>query len=834
MMGTVLARLAQRCCWSLLLLFSLGASAQSGGVVRGTLHDAGTGLPVPFAGVLLYAADSTLVTAAQTTETGTFIISKVPWGTYQLRVSALGYRVVRRAVVLSAGAPEVSVGTLRLPATATQLGSVTVQAQRAVVQDDLDKKVINVAKDLTSVGGTAVNVLQNVPSVSVDQNGTVSLRGTPNVTIYIDGKPTGAAGGGRSVNLEQIPASQIETVEVMTNPSARYDAEGAGGIINIVLKKQKKDGFNGQAAATVGTGDKYNTSVSLNRWQGKANYFGSYDFRQDHLTNHYTTAQISATDDRSTDALLHYDNRAGSLTHALRLGLDYVLSPEQTLTLTAVPRLNRVNTPEEQTGQLATTFRSPGQPNRVETNSVYSRNYTASHSASADFSVDYRRTWAAKKRRELTASAIFTPVNGEQLVEQYQNPDLPTSLRQQQNTSFAIRQGAVQADYVNPIGEKGRMETGLKTTYRSTDGTLDFLRAAADGQLLRLDALSNSYRYTEVIPAAYGQAQNEFGPFTVQAGLRVEYTATVGLLRTTGEKFARSYFNLFPSATVARALAHEQRLQLSYARRINRPDLPILLPFPNYGDPRNYRVGNIRLLPENINALELGHQKNWGEITLTSTAFFRQTNNSIQRFRDVDTAATRRNAQGSVATQNATITRTSYINVGHNRTYGLEVSLNLPLAKWWRVVANGSLYRNELSSMLNNEADNRNLAYSGRLNTTITPVKGFDVQLTSTYRSRQVGPTLGGLEPIYFTDVALKKDVLKDRGTLSLRVSDVFNTQLFEVQAYAPGLDFHIQIKRETRIGFLTFTYRFGSDQAPRRRPRADQPAAPTGIDIGG
>jgi hypothetical protein len=164
----------------------------------------------------------------------------------------------------------------------------------------------------------------------------------------------------------------------------------------------------------------------------------------------------------------------------------------------------------------------------------------------------------------------------------------------------------------------------------------------------------------------------------------------------------------------------------------------------------------------------------------------------------------------------------------------VELSLNLPLAKWWRVAANGPLFRNEVSSMLGTEADNRNIAYTGRLNTTLTPIKTFDVQLTGTYRSRQVGALVGGLEPIYFVEVALKKDVLKDRGSISLRVADVFNTQVLRVQAYSPGLDFNLRIKRETQIGYLTFTYRFGSDQAPRRRTRSDQPQAPTGIDIGG
>ncbi|MCC3156649.1 TonB-dependent receptor [Hymenobacter sp. 15J16-1T3B] len=820
----------------LLLGLPLGAGAQQpAGTVSGSLLDAATGQPVPFANVLLLrAADSAVVTGAATGETGRFVIGPVAAGSYRLRATVLGYRPLRRLLSVSSTEP-LALGALRLTASTTQLGAVTVTGEKAVVQESLDKKVVNVAKDLTSVGGTAVNVLQNVPSVAVDQNGTVSLRGTPNVTIYVDGKPTGAAGGGRSVNLEQIPASQIEAVEVMTNPSARYDAEGGGGIINIILKKPRQDGFNGQAAATAGTGDKYNTSLNLNQRRGPLNYFGSYDFRQDHLRNHYTTRQLSATADRSTLAWLEYRNRVGSQTHALRLGLDYALSPEQTLTVSAAPRRNTVRTPEEQFGALVTTFRPAGQPERTEDTEVYSRNYTRSQATAADFALDYRRTWARHKRRELSGAAIFTPVRGEQQVQQHQHPELPTGLLQQQRTTFAIDQGAAQLDYVHPLGDKRRAEAGLKTTYRGTDGTLDFRQADDQGELRPLERLSSRYRYREVIPAAYAQWQDEPGKLSYQLGLRAEYTRTTGQLRTTGEAFARAYFNLFPSLTLARTLPHEQRLQLGYSRRINRPELPLLLPFPNYSDPRNYRVGNIRLRPETLHVLELGHQKSWGPATLTSTAFFRQTNDAIQRFRTVDTAATRLNEQGAQATQNAAITRTSYANVGHNRSYGLELSLNWPVAKWWRLALNGSGFRNEVSSLLHSEADNRNWAWSGRLNTTVTPLKRLDVQLTGTYRSRQVGALAGSLGPIYFVEAALKKDVLKDRGSISLRVADVFNTQVLRVQAYSPGLDFNLRIKRETRIGYLGFTYRFGgTEPAPRRSRRSEQPAAPTGIDIGG
>ena len=256
----------------------LAVQAQSTGGVTGTLLDGANQQPLPFANVvLLRAQDSTLVTGAATGETGRFRLEKVAAGTYTLRATVLGYQALRRPVTVGASGT-LELGNVVLQPTTTQLQGVTVSGERAAVQDNLDKKVINVEKDLTSVGGTAVNVLQNVPSVAVAADGTVSMRGSSNLTILIDGKPAnGASGVGN--RLEQIPASSIEKVEVVTNPSARYDAAGAGGVINIILKKQKKDGWNGQAAFTAGTRDKYNGSLSLNRRAGKVNYFASADGR---------------------------------------------------------------------------------------------------------------------------------------------------------------------------------------------------------------------------------------------------------------------------------------------------------------------------------------------------------------------------------------------------------------------------------------------------------------------------------------------------------------------------------------------------------------------------
>ncbi|WP_460504194.1 TonB-dependent receptor plug domain-containing protein, partial [Hymenobacter agri] len=250
-----------------------------------------------------------------------------------------GYRPGRRVISLTAGTPSLALGTWKLRTSATQLNDVVVTAERAVVTGGLDKKVIDVSKDLTATGGTAIDALQNVPSVTVDQTGAVSIRGASNVTVFIDGKPTGTT-------LDQIPASSIQSVEVITNPSARYDASGAGGILNIILKKERREGLNGQVSATGGTGDKANASLLLNYRKGKFNLFGQYDYRRDRRRFQGTVDQTTMS--RDSTLRLHQDRSGTNLqnTHALRLGLDYALTPEQTLTLAVQPRLNLTSTDE--------------------------------------------------------------------------------------------------------------------------------------------------------------------------------------------------------------------------------------------------------------------------------------------------------------------------------------------------------------------------------------------------------------------------------------------------------------------------------------------------------
>ena len=795
----------------LLLAGPLAAQAQTIGRIDGQLLDAASQQPLPFAGVLLLrASDSTFVMGTQTLESGAFSLEKVPLGSYLLKASVVGYRAGRRAVALTSAAPELHLGPLRLRTAATKLAEVVVKGERAIVTDNLDKKVIDVTKDLTATGGTAVDVLQNVPSVTVDQSGAVSLRGSTNVRILVDGKPTG-------VTLDQLPASSIQNIEVVTNPSSRYEAEGSAGIINIVLKKERQDGLNGQASATAGTGDKYNTSLSLNYHKDKLNVFGSYDWRDDRRTGFGSVRQRSQT---ATGPVALNQDRTGmfrGVAHAVRLGFDYALTPDQTLTLTVQPRYNAQNNREEITSTQTnlTTGDRPalGNTTRYNTN--------AGTAKQADFSLDYRRIWPEQKGRELTANVVYTPVQSNIGVNSaVAFRDQSTGYQQQQfDTQNDL--ASAQIDYVRPVGEKGRYELGAKSLSRRSDDDYIFTSQPA----LTYNP-SNRFIYHELIQSAYGTYANAAGAFNYQFGLRVEQTNTRGDLTASvpAPGFTRSYFSLFPSAVLAYDVSKEHRVQLSYSRRIQRPSADELNPFPDRSDPLNLRAGNPALRPEFVHSLELGDQHFFGAgSSVSATAFYRLEENTITNIRDPFFF--------DVVT-NSTVTNTTRLNVGQETNYGLEAVASAPVTSIWKVSLNASAFRRIIkgSAPTNVDFNNSNFVYTARLNTTVSPTKGLDLQLSANYRSPVVSAQ-GQRLTQFNADFAAKQSVLKDKGAITLRVADIFNTLQFNFNAAGAGFESTTRNKRESRIAYLGFSYRFGSGSAAPRPKRREEPADERGFE---
>ncbi|GAB3638151.1 TonB-dependent receptor [Hymenobacter arcticus] len=804
----------------MLLALPLASHAQTAPATRatisGTAVDGGTQAePLSFATVLLRraeAGDTSLVASGQTTLAGTFELPQVPAGAYRLRVLALGYQPLLRAVQVPVNQVVVALGSLKLRTASQRLGEVTVTGQKAVVQQELGKTIINVEKDLSSVGGTAVNVLENVPSVAVDASGTVSLRGSSNLTILIDGKPAGTSNGGPGPRLDQIPASQIAQVEVMTNPSAKYDASGAG-VINIITKKNKKEGWNGQAALVLGTREKYSPSLSLSRHHGNATWNLGYDGNDQLYRTSTRNAQTALLDAGTGNRLFTSQEGRGlqhNRNHSLNLGLNYDLTKEQTLSVSVQPHWEH----QTETDNQVLTQQTVGSPTVT---TQYGQQLADVNVTVLETSADYRHTWEAHKGRELTANAGMVNVDADIPVSQLLTGGTqPAGFRQQQQVKAQIYFG--QADYTLPSADgKGKLEAGAKVqTLRNTGSTAMFTPTSLDPntEFERDARRSFDYGFTQVMPAAYATYQRTLAHgWSAQGGLRTEATLLSGNVATaagTSADINRQYISLFPSATVARELGKEpgqSRLQFSYARRLNRPDFMQQLPIQLYQDPRNYRQGNPSLLPEFSHNVELGHQLNLaGGANITSTVFARFTQNAIQRVRTIDEDAT--------ATANVgVVTQETYLNLGNTTNLGLEMTWAQPLAKWWRVSASGSIYRSQIAANAANAANRSALAGTARLANNFTPRKGLDIQLTGNVRST-VLTAQGRQLPTGALDVALRQRLFSERAALTLRVSDLLNTQVRRTELATPELQTSLYNKYETRVAWLGFTWFIGATKA--------------------
>ncbi|MDO7853477.1 TonB-dependent receptor domain-containing protein [Hymenobacter convexus] len=809
------------------LALPLAAAAQTGGpgAVSGSLLEAGSGKVVPFSDVLLLrAADSTFVAVAQTTEQGTFKAGALPLGTYLLRVQDLNYQVLRRRFTLTAAAPAVQFPGLKMTAaTATKLNEVVVTGQKAAVVEELGKRVINVEKDLASVGGTAANILQNVPSVSVDVNGTVSMRGSSNITILIDGKPAGVSNGGTGgQRLDQIPASRIAQVEVITNPSAKYDAAGGGGVINLITKKETRSGTNGTASINLGTNDKYSGNLSLSRKVGKATWSGGYDGRDVTYGSKGHSEQTARVGTETVQTTQIGVGNEIHRNHNLRAGVELELPKNQTLGLNVNGGTER-NLEGE--GQELTQQTNNGPVQRAR-----GRQDLDVQVKMLNYGGNYRRTWEAHKGRELTANFGGVVIDANVPVVQRQYAEAGSAGLPQPGTRQLLELlGNIQygqIDYTHPLADgKGRLEMGAKLEHQGNNGSNSFGFAANESRpddFVNDPARSLTYASNQLVPAAYVTAQHSLGPkWNAQVGLRSEYTYLSGSIEggvgiNQRGSLQQDYLSFFPSALISRDFGKEpgqNRLQLSYARRLNRPNFMQQLPLAIYQDPRSYRLGNPRLQAEFSNNIELGHQLTVGQATITSTVFARITTNSIQRLRYVDTVATR------LAGNAGLVTAETYDNLGTTTNLGAELSLNQPLAKWWRLTASTSLYRAQIAG--NGIASNRTaLVGTARLANNFTIRPTLEMQLSGNVRSASV--TAQGRQLAWGQlDLALRQRLFSDRAALTLRISDLLNTSSYRTEVATDALASTRYAKDETRVGWLGFTWYIGASKAKPGRIEA-------------
>ncbi len=808
---------------SLITLYSLHLNAQQNrggnmgqkpspqGVVRGVVIDEKTKQGVEYANVVIFRVkDSSMVNGGITDKKGKFIIEKVPFGKFYAKINFIGFSpITLPSFTIKPEEPEVNLGSIKLMETSASLKGADIVSERKSMEFKLDKKVVNVEKSLVSAGGSAIDVLQNVPSVTIDADGNLSLRGNSNITILIDGRPSTLSGSSRQAILDQIPASSIETIELITNPSAKYQAEGMSGIINIKLKKKMNNGLNGIVNLNAGWGDKYNGSINLSYNFGKVNVFGSFDRGIRNNTNWSKSDRANSFGDTAYSFHEESNGHRKNNSVGYKLGADFFISKSQTLTLAASYN-SHVST-------SSSLLKSSG----YDINSLFSTYYeTAENETENDytweFTLNYRKNFK-KKEQVLTADISFSPNTGDEgNITAHQNYTplySPISYPIQQNVAsdFINNQLNAQMDYVHPFDTTMRFEIGYKYTLRNMDQNyilqnfIDTTSEWVDNALL-----SNHFAYNEQVHAAYLIFSKIFNRFSFQVGVRAELTETNVDQKTTNQKFTNDYLDFFPSLHTTYKLGRENEIQLSYSRRINRPNVWSLNPFVDYSNPLQIQYGNPYLKPEYINSFELGYAKYWKTSSLSTSLFYKNINDVIKRWSFLDTNG---------------VTNSTSKNMTSGTSYGLEVVADKDFFQWWRVSLTGSYFRTIINGgNLQTNLTNDNYSWTMRANSFMTLFKKFEFQLVFNYRGAMVTPQ-GTMNPGYNVDAALKMDIIKNKMSVGLRMTDIFDTQQFKGEQSGTGFSFTHLRKRESRIVFLNFTYKIinNSPQKMRKKTQSNQ-----------
>jgi outer membrane receptor protein involved in Fe transport len=778
------------------------------GKITGVVIDSSSNTPVESASVQLFSIkDSSLVTGAATNKNGEFTLEP-RFGRFKLKVSFIGYNnTVINNIRINTETPEVNIGTIKLSAgNEMTTKEIEVEAEALAFENQLDKKVFNVEKTLVSESGSAVDVLKNVPSVTVDADGNVSLRGSSNLKILINGRPSAMLGNDPSAVLEQIPSKMIESIEIMTNPSSKYDPESTAGIINIILKKQQDDGYNGTISTNVGTGDKYNTSINLNFRKNKFNFYGSYNYRLFNMRGNGATNKQTFYNDSTYYNNQTSDSRMKMNGHFGSFGVDYDADKKNLFSLSA-----NYNWRDRSHDDNAFYHSFNGQ--NITTQMYNNISLEDETGNGLDINLSHKLKFD-KKKEELNTAFQYSRSSEDESGDITQT-DYNTGisfLKQKDNTTYSLDIFSGQSDYYRPLGEdnKSKFEAGVKGVYRSINSNygsnyFDFTQQS----WIFNTFTSNDFTYKDQVYSAYANYGNTYKNFGYQLGLRLEQTFTKSQQLTTHEDFENNYFSFFPSVYLTQAITKTNEIQLSYTRRINRPNLRVINPFIDYSDPQNLRKGNPNLKPEYVNALEFGYMKYFTSVTLSGSLFYRRVDDVINRIE-------------SLIDSNTTLS--TFENMANSQSYGLEFVTSGNLTKWWSLNGSVSYFNTKVSgtSSIGTALDNSSNTWAGKLMMNFTFPDLFDIQFGYNYSGKRVTAT-GSMDPMQSLDIAIKKDFFFKKLSLTLRVADALNTQKFAMEYNSSDINSQSVRRRDSRNIFLTVSYRFGTDQQKQEKKKRQE-----------
>ena len=771
------------------------------GRIRGMIIDSGSQQPMEFANIAVYnRRDSMLVTGGITNGRGQFEIGGLDNGTYFIEANFIGYQKTRLPEVsIEAARQVVDLGRVALSNATIEMGEVAVVADRQRVEFQIDKKVVNVSQDINAAGGTAIDVLENTPSVEVDMDGNVQLRGSSNFTVLIDGRPSVLSG---SDALRQLPASVIDNIEIITNPSAKYDPDGMAGIINVVLKKNILAGFNGLINTMVGTGDKYRSDFTLNYRTKKSNLFLGADWTDDNSYGTFFSERQTFAGDTSffivSDGTRDFVRGGWNL----RGGADLFLTEKATLTLSGT---TGAFTNERNGGSNITEFSKPAFRDVFMVN----QNLSGRNGNLFNTNINFQQKFDEKGTHKLEALLFYSRRTAD---DKEQQDEFLSDQNFQRNNGFLDRirsneeevsnEYRFKLDYVKPFNGGKKLEAGLQTTLDREEENFGFDNFNPITNNWEINPMfSSNMVFRRDIHAGYLTYSGKISKIQFMGGLRGEYT----FREIDQEKLAQPYtldrFDLFPTGHLSMQATKAMQLMASYSRRINRPNGGDLDPFPSYMNRYTIRIGNPELEPEYTSSYQASLMQRFGTSFISAELFHRSTNNLISRIQEL--------REDGIVYMTAT-------NVNQDYTTGTEVMGNFNLTKWFMLNTSFSLFNYRIEGELNGRSiDRQSTNHSMRFNGTFRFNPDSRLQITAFYRGPSIQPQ-GETSSMMFTNLSYRHELFDKKLTATLSIRDLLATGKFEGKTIAPDFTNQFRFQREPRVVQLTLSYRINNYRMER------------------
>ena len=778
--------------------------AQNNITISGTVIDADDKVPLEYATVSFFSKkENKVITGGITNNKGVFKID-VPAGTYNVSVEYLSYKT--KTYEDRTLSKDINLGTVSLALNLEALDAVEVVAEKTTVEIKLDKKIYNVGRDLTVRGGTVSDVLDNVPSVSVDVEGNVALRGNENVRILINGKPSGLVGLNSTDALRQLPAESIERVEVITSPSARYDAEGTAGILNIILRRSKLQGLNGAVTLNAGDPPQAGVSGNINYRTGDFNFFNTSGYRyRESPGNATTVTEYFNGDDPNTffEESRIFDRKSKGFN--TNIGVEWYVNETSSITASF---LYRDSDQDNDNSNVIREFDS----NRNLVNESLRLDPEAETDNTRQYAFNYDKQFGGNSQHRLTFDFQYEDNGEEERSIIAQDGDAAERVRTLENQDEVL----LQMDYTRPIGKVSNFEFGYRGTFEEldTDYTLEFNES---GTFVLDENVSNNLIYRQYVNAVYTQFGSKIkDKFSFLLGLRME-NSRITIDQVTSNDFDRkSYTDLFPTVNLGYEITEKQSITLGYNRRIRRPRSRFINPFPSRSSATNLFQGNPDLDPSYSNTLDLGYLNRFGKMTLNSSVYYSRSTD-VFTFVSLDTGETT-----VIGGTEVPIVQRSPINLATNDRYGFEFTLTYRPSKKWNVNGNLNLFHSITEGFFDGTdfgADN--FSWFARINNKYTLPGSIDWQTRLFYR----GPSENAQnkrDGIFSTDLAFSKDLFKDKASLAVNIRDVFNSRKRNSTTTTPTFASEGEFQFRQRSFNVTFTYRFNQQKQRQRNNRGN------------